>query len=769
MRKAARGRLLIVSHPSAVSVNQAIYVKLRELGWAIFLIVPDRWRHEFQQGHFRPEALPGIEDCLVRVRVILPGRPQRHVYVVRPTSMLRDLRPKVAFFEEECFSIPAFQWAIAATRTRTPFGVQVAENLDRALPLPARLIRSWVLRRAAFVAARSPTGGELARQWGAVGRVTLTPHAVPEWEPVPRRAVDEFTVGYAGRLVPEKGISDLIAASRFLDPPLRLLLVGDGPLRESIERTSLPNGRIEIRSDLAHDRMAEAYAEMDVLVLPSRTTPRWSEQFGRVLVEALWCGVPVVGSDSGEIPWVIDTTGGGRVFPEGDVRSLARTIADLRGSAQQREALSHRGRKSAQRLFSLDAATQALDDALLVAVAARSRDGLGERAANGSSRPRVALLAHDVHDNGGMERAFSEIVRQASDRYRFVVFSSTIAPEFLRLVEWRRIPVIRRPIPLKFMIYFIIAGRQLRRDSSFDLVHSLGAIVPNRVDVASVHFCHAGYDDSARRSPAVHRPLLRRLNTALSRILGFAAERWSYRPGRVRLLTAVSNGIEHELQRHYPDVPVALTPNGIDSQRFRPDLDVHEQLRRLEAVPSGDVVTLFVGGDWDHKGLGIALEGLAGAIGLTSRRLHLWVVGRGNEKRYLELARQLGVQEHVRFFGFSRQVERFYQAADIFVLPTLYESFSLAAYEAAASGLPVVATRVSGVDQLVGDGEAGILVDRNSEAVATALAQLASDSALRGQMGDVGLRRARACTWGRSVEAITKSYERLLAEARVRA
>ncbi len=55
-----------------------------------------------------------------------------------------------------------------------------------------------------------------------------------------------------------------------------------------------------------------------MLALPSRTTPTWKEQFGRVIVEALWCGVPVVGSDSGEIPWLIELTGGGLTFPEGE-------------------------------------------------------------------------------------------------------------------------------------------------------------------------------------------------------------------------------------------------------------------------------------------------------------------------------------------------------------------------------------------------------------------------------------------------------------------
>ena len=82
--------------------------------------------------------------------------------------------------------------------------------------------------------------------------------------------------------------------------------------------------------------MPQWYAEMDVLVLPSRTTPTWAEQFGRVLTEALSCGTCVVGSDSGEIPWVIGTTGGGMVFPEDDVAALAETLTLLRDSERRR-------------------------------------------------------------------------------------------------------------------------------------------------------------------------------------------------------------------------------------------------------------------------------------------------------------------------------------------------------------------------------------------------------------------------------------------------
>jgi glycosyltransferase involved in cell wall biosynthesis len=180
-----------------------------------------------------------------------------------------------------------------------------------------------------------------------------------------------FTVGFAGRLIEEKGIWDLIAACRRLDEPVRLLLVGDGPLRSALADLDLP-GEVRIWSGLSHERMPDAYAEMDVLVLPSRTTATWAEQFGRVLVEALWCGVPVIGSNSGEIPWVIGATGGGRLFSEGNEEALAAVLRELQNDPEERRLLAERGRAAVDRMFSVEACAEALHETL-IAVTERSR------------------------------------------------------------------------------------------------------------------------------------------------------------------------------------------------------------------------------------------------------------------------------------------------------------------------------------------------------------------------------------------------------------
>ncbi len=385
---ASKRRLLVVSHPAVVSVNQEVYRELARRGWDVTIVVPSRWRHSYSSAPVTPQALPGLEGALHPVPVAFRGRPQRHLYLTSCRALCARAHPDVAFLEAEPYALAATQWGRALARLGVPFGVQCYENIDRPLPSPVRWLRSRVLRDATFVAARSDTAARLARAWGARGEIGLAPPAVPAWEGPPegepetmgregvptateRKGEPVFTVGYAGRLVESKGLLDLLEAVRALDAPVELLLVGNGELRAQLEGQPIPGSRVRVLDGMRHDQMASAYARFDVLALPSRSTATWKEQFGRVIVEALWCGVPVVGSNSGEIPWLIGLTGGGLVFPEGDREQLAARLGELRGSPELRTRLAGTGRAAVERLFSVPAATDSLER--LLAHAAPSR------------------------------------------------------------------------------------------------------------------------------------------------------------------------------------------------------------------------------------------------------------------------------------------------------------------------------------------------------------------------------------------------------------
>jgi glycosyltransferase involved in cell wall biosynthesis len=369
VRLGAGRRVLIVSHPAVLPVNQEVYRELASRGWEVTLVVPSSWRHPYSPGAIEPRALPGLAHALRPVRVLMRGRHQRHLYLANPFRLCARARPQVAFVEAEPFSLAAAQWRFAFVRTGVPFGVSCAENRDRNQPAAARLSRARVLRDAAFVAARSTEAASLVRAWGARGAVAWWPYAVPSWEPAVVARDRPFTVGYAGRLHESKGLLDLLAAVRRLPAPVELLLLGDGPMRTRLDGQALPGSTVRVLNTLTHEQMPSGYAQLDVLVLPSRTTPTWSEQFGRVIAEALWCGVPVVGSSSGAIPRLLELTGGGLVFEEGDADGLARQLTRLRGDPALREQLARTGRASVRRLFSVPAATDPLERLLAGAAA----------------------------------------------------------------------------------------------------------------------------------------------------------------------------------------------------------------------------------------------------------------------------------------------------------------------------------------------------------------------------------------------------------------
>jgi UDP-glucose:(heptosyl)LPS alpha-1,3-glucosyltransferase len=377
------------------------------------------------------------------------------------------------------------------------------------------------------------------------------------------------------------------------------------------------------------------------------------------------------------------------------------------------------------------------------------------------SRPRrlrIALVAHDVHDAGGMERTLAELIRRAHDRVDFVVVSATLAHDLRPVVDWRRVRVPARPFPLKFVLFFLRAPRVLRRVDA-DLIYTMGAIVPSRADVAHIQFCHAGAR-AVRFLPP--RSLARRINRALTQVVSLLAERWAYRPTRLRMFITVSEGVRAELDEHYPGIPVRIVANGVDRERFSPDERSRELVRAAEGVAPDDVMAFFVGGDWGRKGLDVAIGALAHAVEAGAGAVRLWVVGGGDVQRYQGLARSLGVAERVRFLGRRYDTERFYRAADVFLFPTAYEAFPLVALEAAASGLPLVATPVNGVEELLGDGEAGLLVERDANAMGDALATLALDASRRRGMGQAARRRSEQYTWEAAADGVLAAWDEVV-------
>jgi glycosyltransferase involved in cell wall biosynthesis len=372
----------------------------------------------------------------------------------------------------------------------------------------------------------------------------------------------------------------------------------------------------------------------------------------------------------------------------------------------------------------------------------------------------VTIVAHDIGPVGGMERQLAELVmglRRIGHQVTVIARTCELPAE--DGVEFHHVRAPGRPFVLAYP-WFMLAGSLAVRRWRRGVVQATGAIVLNRVDVVAVHYCHQVGPANPSRSTRLFRGHVR-----LASVLKRAGERLCFRVNRAAAFVCVSDGVAEEMREHFPRLAdrVLTIHNGIDTEAFAPGVRAREASAKRAELDLGErqLVAVFVGSEWERKGLEPALRSLALAPDWS-----LVVVGAGEQERYSELADSLGVGGRVRWLGVSTDVQLLYQMADAFLLPSSYETFSLVTFEAAASGLPILATPVSGVRELISDGQNGFLITREPEEIAARLGQLAADPALRRRLGEAARRSVLAFGSERMVDSHHELYASLADAAR---
>jgi glycosyltransferase involved in cell wall biosynthesis len=367
----------------------------------------------------------------------------------------------------------------------------------------------------------------------------------------------------------------------------------------------------------------------------------------------------------------------------------------------------------------------------------------------------VTLVAHHIGDVGGMERVLTQLALGLRRRgYRVTVIAYACELPAGSGVTFRRVRGPSRPFVLSYP-WFMLAGTLAVRRWRRGLVLATGAIILNRTDLVAIHYCHQVGPATPSRASWPFR-----LNTSISAWLGHIAERVCFPLNRPRRFVCVSEGVAEEIREHFPryaDRTITI-PNGVDIDAFAPGSRPKEvaALREALAIDGKQRVAIFVGSEWQRKGLEPAIRALALAPGWL-----LLVVGSGDRERYEALAEQLGVADAVRWIGVSRDVAPLYQLADAFVFPTSYEAFPLVALEAAASGVPILATPVNGVRELVADGVDGFLIAPDPDDIAGRLRMLADDPQLLRRLGQAARSAALEYSWEKMLERHHQLYSRL--------
>jgi glycosyltransferase involved in cell wall biosynthesis len=363
----SRQRLLLtIGHSYVVGLNRRLAHEMSRVGgdrWAVTAAAPTAFH-----GDLRPislEAIHGEASELVPLPVHASRNLHLFFYGRGLAALLRRRRWDLVHVWQEPYGVAAAEIAALAPRDM-PLVYFTAQNIDKRYPRAFRRLERFVIDRSAA--------------WIAVGLTTARTHSErPGYRDRPMAVIplgvdlDVFApsasagaevraalgwpsdgvpvVGFVGRFVPAKGLSLLMSALDDIEAPWRALFVGGGPWERRLRQWARRHpDRVRVVTSVPHDAVPGYINAMDLLCAPSQTTAQWREQLGRMLVEGFACGVPVIGSDSGEIPYVLGDAG--VVVGENDRAGWVAAIDALVRDPERRAELATRGRERAVNDFS---------------------------------------------------------------------------------------------------------------------------------------------------------------------------------------------------------------------------------------------------------------------------------------------------------------------------------------------------------------------------------------------------------------------------------
>ena len=356
-------KILYVGHTYTVRANQA---KIAALGRAmpdsqITLVTPHAWRGPLYENSAEPfdtRLSTNVDHRILKAFFI--GREGAYFFGASIVGLIARLKPDIVHVE---------QGAYATVYAQILFLLRLVSPKSKAIfftwwNLPyrpngiKRLNENYNLKHSAAAIAGNEAAKAILIEHGFQRPIHVLPQLGIDLHPIPerpKRTSDRFVIGYAGRIAEEKGVLDLVdtMSKMELKDRVTLYFVGSGDALPEVERRATSyNLNFEHHPSVMNDALPAHLAKMDILVLPSRTTQEWVEQFGHILLEAMAMGIPVIGSSSGEIPNVIGDAG--IIFPEGDCEALAKQLDRLASEPEVRLRLSTAGLARIQTHFTHD-------------------------------------------------------------------------------------------------------------------------------------------------------------------------------------------------------------------------------------------------------------------------------------------------------------------------------------------------------------------------------------------------------------------------------
>jgi UDP-glucose:(heptosyl)LPS alpha-1,3-glucosyltransferase len=323
---------------------------------------------------------------------------------------------------------------------------------------------------------------------------------------------------------------------------------------------------------------------------------------------------------------------------------------------------------------------------------------------------KIAVIRKNFDLYGGAERYLArligQMVRKGHEIHIFASRWETGSEENGRVV-FHRVPTIN-PFSFLEVVSFALFAKALVRKENFDVIHSFERTLYQDAYRAG-DGCHREWLLQRRKIEPWIKSLSHSLNPMHRSILSL--EKRLFRSPHLKRIIAISQRGKEEIIRHYQvsAAKIQVIYCGVDPSQFNPEnaTEHRRETRREFALQEGDRVLLFVGSGFERKGLKFILASLPH----LKTNVKLWVLGKDRTVYYEEMARKLGVRDRVYFIGPRQDVEKFYGAADVFILPSIYEPCSNACVEALACGLPLVTTRITGASELIREGKNGLIIE----------------------------------------------------------
>jgi UDP-glucose:(heptosyl)LPS alpha-1,3-glucosyltransferase len=372
---------------------------------------------------------------------------------------------------------------------------------------------------------------------------------------------------------------------------------------------------------------------------------------------------------------------------------------------------------------------------------------------------RICLICSDFGKRGGTSRYTAELAEHFCKKHEVHLITRKYEYKIPDIVV-HEYPPQRGPLAAQIFadaLYATKCLKKIEKNLDFDIVHSAAANIAT--DITTAHSCHkAGikvWNTFSREEDSFPKYLFYKIARELSpanRVI-LIQEKDTYQNSKK--IISCSEGVKREIIENYnvPEENIAVISNGVDLDVFKPNLRKRLEIRRKYGIDKNEKVLIFVGHEFKRKGLAYLIKAL------PDIEVKVIVIGKENPDKYRLLAKDLGVSDKIIFAGAVSNAEDYYAASDIFVFPTMYEAFSLATLEAVASGLPILATKVNGTEELIKDGYNGFFVKRDPQNIAEKIHLLIEDSKLLKSMGKNARKTANEYSWDNMAKRAMKVYE----------